>query len=358
MFTLVMAGGSGTRFWPASKERLPKQFLNIIGDRTMLQETIHRICPISEQAEVFVVVNKMHESIARNQLGNTMTNILAEPVGRNTAACIGLAAIHISRINENSPIVVLPADHYIANVDNFLKCLQSAAEVANSNAIVTLGITPTRPETGYGYIKVGEEKGQSLGESYFQAESFVEKPNNKTALEYILSGSYLWNSGIYVFTAKTILSELKLCMPTLYQQLIEVDEAIGTPNYESVLECVYPRLESISIDCGVMERTNTPIYVLKTNFGWSDVGSWESLYELKRQLHDSDGNLYIGDAVGIESKNNFIFSNSGRTISLLGVRDLVVVDSKDTVLIAKRDRSQDIKKVVEGLKHSGRTNLC
>ncbi len=300
----------------------------------------------------------MYEEIARKQAGCSETKILVEPVGRNTAACIGLAALHIRRQDENAPIIVLPADHYIANIEKFVSFLSSVAKIARTGVIVTLGIMPTRPETGYGYIKAGEEKCYSNEQPYFCVDGFVEKPNHETALKYLSNGSYVWNSGIFVFTAKTILSELESCIPNLYQQLKEIDNAIGSPNYEAVVENIYPNIESISIDYGVLEKTKIPIYVLKTDFGWSDVGSWQSLYELQSESHDQEGNLSVGDVVTIDSKNNFLYSTTGRTISLLGVNGLIVVDTDDTVLITKMERSQDVKKVIENLKKTGRAHLC
>lgn len=358
MFSLIMAGGLGTRFWPASRERLPKQFLKIIGNRTMLEETVRRASPISSGHNVYVVVNQTHEALARKQLAGYKTLFLAEPSGRNTAACIGLAALHMRRRDENMPIIVLPADHYIANEEKFLRSLLSVAEIAKSEAIVTLGITATRPETGYGYIRTGDERRSTSGEPFYCVDRFVEKPDQETAFKYMEDGSYLWNSGIFAFTARTILSEIRSFLPDLYGGLEEIDHAIDAPEYESVLARVYPGLESISIDYGIMERTTTPVYVLKTDFGWSDVGSWKSLYELRCQSHDENGNLSLGDSVALDSKNNFLYSDAGRTISLLGVDGLIVVDTQDTVLVAKMDRSQELKKVIEGLKNSGRTDLC
>jgi mannose-1-phosphate guanylyltransferase len=275
---------------------------------------------------------------------------LVEPAGRNTAACIGLAALHVKRLGEDEPIVVLPADHFIADVESFAQTIRAAAEIARQGAIITLGIKPDRPETGYGYIHTGDEQGESLGQPYFKVRRFVEKPDYQTAIGYLSSGDYLWNSGIFVFTAQTILEEIRVCLPALYEGLMEIEGAIETADYQTVLDDVYPKLESISIDYGVMERTAKPIYVFKADFGWSDVGSWQALYELRRGECDAGGNLLLGDALIVEAERNLVFSGADRKVALLGVEDLVVVDTPDVVMVAKLDRSQDVKRFPELLK--------
>ncbi len=344
MFAVIMAGGSGTRFWPASREHLPKQFLKITSDRTMLEETLERVERFAPFDQTYIVVGRLHAELTRQLLHDNAAKVLVEPMGRNTAACIGLAALHVRRISEDEPVVVLPADHFIADVESFAQTIRAAAEVARDRAIITLGIKPDRPETGYGYIHTGGQDGQSLGHPYFKVRRFVEKPDYETALGYLASGDYLWNSGIFIFTARTILDEIKTCLPALYGGLMEIESAIDTPAYDAVLEGVYPKLESISIDYGVMERTAQPIYVFKADFGWSDVGSWQALYELRSGEHDDRGNLPLGDAMVVDADRNLVFSNTDRKIALLGVEDLVVVDTPDAVMVAKLARSQDVKR--------------
>lgn len=353
MFAIIMAGGSGTRFWPASREHLPKQFLKITSDKTMLEETVARVQHFAQVDQIYTVVGRVHAGITRQLLEGMSVKTLTEPTGRNTAACIGLAALHVKRISEDEPIIVLPADHFIADVGSFAGTIRAAADLAREGAIITLGISPTRPETGYGYIQTAVKKGQSLDHPYFVAERFVEKPNLETALEYLSKGNYLWNSGIFIFTARTILSEFEICMPALYEGLKEIEKAIGTPDYDAVVERVYGQIQSVSIDYGVMERTTRPIYVFKAEFGWSDVGSWESLYELRSSEYDSNGNLLLGETKVVESKRNLVYSSSGRKIALLGVDGLVVVDTPDTLLVADINRSQDVKQFPEMLKRPG-----
>lgn len=357
MFAVVMAGGSGTRFWPASRERLPKQFLKITSNRTMLEETVSRARLFAPDEQIYVVINSAHREVARQLLGGG-ARILIEPVGRNTAACIGLAAIHIRRHSEDEPIAALPADHFIADPAALADQLAAAAELSRSGAIVTLGIVPTRPETGYGYIERAEEEHEVLGKRAFRVKRFVEKPHLERAIEFISSGRHFWNSGIFIFTARTILSEIEACMPELHRGLQEIDRSIGSDEYEEVLSRVYSGLDSISIDYGVMEKTEAPIYVLEAGFGWSDVGSWSALYELRRDERDSDQNLILGDAVTLDARRNLVYSETGRLISLLGVEDLIVVDTRDALLVASADRSQDVKKFPELLKKNGRAEVC
>ena len=342
MYAFIMAGGSGTRFWPASRAHHPKQFLNITSDRSMLVETIARAERFAEH--LGVVVGSVHAELTRQQLGTKPVKVLLEPFGRNTAPCIGLSALHVKHAGGlDEPIVILPADHFIADVERFAATVRAAAATARDGAIVTLGIQPTRPETGYGYIQVGAAAGTSEGLPYYQVARFVEKPVYDTAVTYLASGAYAWNSGIFVFTARTILQEIERCLPALYAGLLEIELALDTPAYDAVVERVYGRLESISIDYGVMEKTATPVYVFKADFGWSDVGSWQALYELRHAEADAQGNLLLGDALVADARGNLVFSATGRKVALLGVAGLVVVDTPEAVLIAPLERSQDVK---------------
>lgn len=350
MFAIIMAGGSGTRFWPASRAHYPKQFLNITSDRSMLVETIARAEQFTAIDHIGVVVGQVHAELTQQQVGAQPVKVLVEPFGRNTAACIGLAAIHVKQQGLDEPIIILPADHFIADVASFTATIRAAAETARNGSIVTLGIQPTRPETGYGYIQSGAEAGQTAGLPYFQVARFVEKPNFETAVGYLSSGDYFWNSGIFIFTARTILQEIERCMPALYAGLLEIELAIGSPAYDTVVERVYGRLESVSIDYGVMEKTQQPIYVFKADFGWSDVGSWQALYELRSSEYDAQQNLLLGQTLTHDAERNLVFSSTDRKVALLGVEGLVIVDTPDALMIAPLDRSQDVKVFPEMLK--------
>jgi len=353
-----MAGGSGTRFWPASRERLPKQFLSITGERTLFEDTLARIAPLVAARNTYVVVSRTHEQTTRQLLSGSAVRVLVEPVGRNTAACIALAAAHIHREQPEQPMLVLPSDHFVADTRKFNATLTAAAEAARSGAIVTIGITPTRPETGYGYIEVGDEWGQRSGRQFSCANRFVEKPDRATALRYVSEGGYLWNSGIFAFTPATILSEIERCAPSLARRIDEVEKAIGTPLYDAALERIYPGLESISIDNAVMEKTEAPLLVAEADFGWSDVGSWQSVYELRSAEHDADGNLLTGEIVALDAARNLVRSSSDRAIALLGVNGLVIIDTPDALLVADINRSQDIKQLPGILKSRGRSGAC
>ena len=347
MNALVMAGGSGTRFWPASRESLPKQFLCITGNRSMLEETIARIGPTIPESRVAVVVGKIHEGVTRQILDGTPVRVLVEPTGRNTAACIGLAALHLRRQGAGEPVVVLPADHFIARSDLFNEILASAAGPAREGAIVTIGIEPTRPETGYGYIRVDSraDLGRLSGSTFLhRVDSFVEKPDLERAIQYLGSGEYLWNSGIFVFTPEVILSEISTHLPVLAEGLAEIDEAIDRPDYQEVLERVYGTLPAISIDHGIIEKTSLPLYVIRADFGWSDVGSWQALYELREGETDEQGNLLQGAVWVEDSRRNLVYSKSGRQVAILGVEGLVIVDTEDMLMVADLTRSQDVKR--------------
>jgi mannose-1-phosphate guanylyltransferase len=358
MFAVIMAGGSGTRFWPASRDRLPKQFLKITGHRTMFEETLQRLRPFITEDHLYAVVGQTHTQLTRRALGANDAQMLVEPLARNTAAAIGLAAIHIHARDPEAPIIVLPADHFIADLERFAQTAQAAAEVAATGAIVTIGIQPTRPETGYGYIKIGEARGRALDKTYYRVAGFVEKPDPQTALAYLASNQYAWNSGIFVFTARRILAEIAACLPELAAGLDEIARTISSADYNQALERVYARLESISIDYGVMEKTAAPVYAFKADFAWSDVGSWQALYELRAAELDGDGNLLLGDAATVDAKSNLVYSTTERAIALLGVDGLIVVDTPEALLIADRERSQEVKKFPEQFKRDGRTEFC
>lgn len=319
----------------------------------MFEDTLNRVAPVASPDRIYAVVNRLHEELTRELLAGTGAHILAEPVGRNTAPCIGLAALHIARIDAKAPVIILPADHFIADAGGFARTLAAAAEVAREGAIVTLGAVPTRPETGYGYIEVAKQRGEAEGEPYFEVARFVEKPDRPAALGYLSSGKHLWNSGVFVFTAETILREIDRCLPHLGAGLQEVGEAIGTPEYDARLEAVYQKTEAISIDYGVLEKTTAPIYLLRADFGWSDVGSWEAVYDLHSNKLDGQGNLLMSEAVAVDARQNLVYSTTNRIVALLGVENLVVVDTPDALLVADRSRSQDVKQFPETLKRTG-----
>ena len=346
-----MAGGVGTRFWPRSREKSPKQLLEIVGKGTMIQSTVQRLEPLVDPHRTFVITNRVQRALLQKQLSQVPAeNILDEPVGRNTAPCIGLAALHIRRIDPEGVMVVLPADHVIENIEEFHRVLMVAAETASeSGGLLTIGIQPTHPETGYGYIQVHTE--ESTSNPYFargvrRVKTFAEKPNLQTAEKFLASGDFLWNSGMFVWRADAILREIENCLPDLYKELLKIDQTVDTPQYQATLELVYGLIRGISIDYGVMEKARD-VYVIPANLGWNDLGSWDEVARLTGK--DSGGNSITGTVIQRDMKSCYVFSPT-KVVGVIGVEDLIIVNTDDALLICKKGRSQDVKEVVDYLK--------
>jgi len=346
-----MAGGVGTRFWPRSRERSPKQLLEILGKGTMIQNTVKRVQPLVPPQNVFVVTNRVQRAAVIKQLPQVPEeNILEEPVGRNTAPCIGLAAMHVRRRVPDAVMVVLPADHIIAREEEFLQVLSVAIDIAGqSRSLLTLGIHPTRPETGYGYIQFDSEAGERnphLERGVMRVRTFAEKPNIPTAERFLSSGDFLWNSGMFVWRADAILDQIHACLPDLSEELLKVEPAIGTPQYQSTLEKAYGIIRGISIDYGVMEKSEQ-VFVIRGDFGWTDVGSWDEVYYQSGK--DPHGNSITGRVIQRDLNNSLVFSPD-RMVAVIGVDDLIVVDTPDALLICRRGRSQDVKEIADYLR--------
>ena len=300
---LIMAGGRGERFWPRSRKHMPKQFLSLTDDgKTMIQLTVERIRPLVELEDIYIATNKDYKPLVLEQLpGIPEENILCEPIGRNTAPCIGLGAIHIAKKYEDALMMVLPSDHLIKYNTMFVNTLSEGCAVAEKGAnLVTIGITPDYPETGYGYIKFNSDK--TDGQAY-EVERFVEKPSLEVAKEYLATEEYLWNSGMFVWKISTILDNLKKYMGSTYEGLMKIKDAIGTPEEDIVLENIFPTFQSESIDYGIMEKASN-IYILPGVFGWDDVGSWLAVGRIKKS--NENGNVVNGNIITINSKNNII----------------------------------------------------
>lgn len=351
-FAVLMAGGVGTRFWPRSRAKNPKQVLNIFDHETMIQSTFNRLDGIVNPEEVFVVTNKDQQEIIQEQLPQLpASNLLIEPLGRNTAPCIGLAALHVEQIHADGVMVVLPADHLITNLEEFRKVISEAARFAfESDGLVTLGINPTYPATGYGYIQRGETVKSFNSHQIARVKTFAEKPNRDTAERFLESGDFFWNSGIFIWKASTILREIEDKLPELHEGLGEIRNVIGKPEYNEVVADVYRRIRGISIDYGVMQTAEN-VYVIPTDMGWNDVGSWEVVHEISEK--DKKGNAgEYKELVSVDSGDNYLFAPD-KLVALVGVKNLVYVDTGDAVLICKKSRSQDVKEIVEKLKKSG-----
>jgi mannose-1-phosphate guanylyltransferase len=357
-YIVIMAGGSGTRFWPASRARLPKQFLSITGPRPMIEETYRRVAPLVEDSHIVIVTHRAYEPRVREIFKDRAVRVVVEPEGRNTAPCIGLAAWHIKREADDAVLIAVPSDHFIADDEAFRKALHAAATLVRSGGIATLGIPPTRPETGYGYILKGAECGTVLGQTVYRARRFVEKPDVETAHRYVISRQYLWNSGMFAFTVSTILREIEKHLPRLAEALVRLDESARCGTYEQTLEEVYHQVEAISLDYGIMEKTQEPIYVLPVTFGWNDVGSWQALHQLRAHEQDAERNLTVGEALLIDVRESLIYSQTGRLIAVLGLDRVMIVDTPDVLLVGDLARSQDVRQFPERLKREGREELC
>lgn len=348
VFAVIMAGGVGSRFWPRSRERTPKQLLEIIDSGTMLEQTISRITPMVESRNTFIVTNKLHfDAVVKLVPSIPPENILVEPVGRNTAPCIGLAASWIKQIDPDGVMIVLPADHLVRDSEEFLKRLETAVKVADeTGALITIGIRPTHPETGYGYIQIAEEEQDRhpyRALDVFRVKTFAEKPNLETAQKFLQSGDFVWNSGMFVWRTSSILRELETHLPALHEQLVTVEASIGTPEYQQTLEQAFGLIRGISIDYGVMEKTHN-VFVVKGDFGWSDVGSWDEVVRLT-QLN-GEGNAVKGMTILRDSHNNFIDAGA-KMVAAIGVNDLIIISTDDAVLVCKKGESQNVKEIVD-----------
>ncbi|KXS45507.1 MULTISPECIES: mannose-1-phosphate guanylyltransferase [unclassified Candidatus Frackibacter] len=349
---LIMAGGIGSRFWPLSRKDRPKQFLNLVDDdKSMIQATVDRISRLTDEESIFIATNQDYATAIQKQLPTLAEdNIIVEPMGKNTAACIGLAAIYIEQEYPDAVMVVLPSDHLIKDEVTYLKLVEKAAEVAKSGEnLVTIGIEPTHPETGYGYIHYDQDSVQGKDENIFKVNEFTEKPDRKRAEEFLQAGNYLWNSGMFLWKVSTIRKMFKEYMPKLDQSLEKMKRAIGTEDEFVVLTEEFEKLDSISIDYGIMEKADN-IYVLPGDFGWDDVGSWPALERLKEL--DKYNNLIKGEHIGIETKNSIIHGN-GKLITTVGLDDVVIVDTEDALLICDKKKAQEIKELRRKLAEAG-----
>lgn len=341
-----MAGGRGERFWPESRIDKPKQFLSLVeNNKSMIQLTVERILPLVNIEDVFVATNEKYRALVKDQLPDLPDeNILCEPVGRNTAPCIGLGAEVIAKKYGDALMIVLPSDHLIQYGSIFRHALEDACLVAEkSNSLVTLGITPNEPETGYGYIKFNPDK---ILERSYAVECFVEKPDLETAKKYITSHEYLWNSGMFIWKVSTILENIQNHLPTLYNGLEKIYISLGTDAQNKVIREVFETLEAVSIDYGIMEKASN-IYCIAGNFGWDDVGSWLSVGRI-RQTNEL-GNAVRGNVITVDTKNSVI-QGTEKLIAAVGLKDIVIVDTEDALLICAKESANEIKKVLENLR--------
>jgi mannose-1-phosphate guanylyltransferase len=362
---VILAGGSGTRFWPRSRRARAKQVLALDGERSMIQQTVERLNPLAGLDKTWVITNEyLAQEIADQLEGMPAGQIVQEPVGRNTAPACGLAAFLIERQNPDAVLGIFPSDHVIADEPRFLKALQKGIAVAAAgDNIVVLGIEPTRAETGYGYIETGD---YTRDDSALHVRRFIEKPNQNRAEEFVAAGNYYWNSGMFLWSARTLANAVREHLPETAPLLEGIAAAYGTPQFEEVFHALYPKCENISVDYAVLEPRSAKgehlshLYCLPAEFSWNDLGSWASLYEYQigtRLRGDAEGNVTDTNGnMALDAGNNYIYSPH-KFVALVGVENLVVVDTEDALLIAHRDHSQDVGKIVKELGLSGRTEL-
>ncbi|HET6370735.1 MAG TPA: mannose-1-phosphate guanylyltransferase/mannose-6-phosphate isomerase [Nitrospiria bacterium] len=346
MYAVILAGGSGTRFWPLSREHYPKPLLKIVGEKSLIQGTVTRLAPVIKLDQTMIVTNAQQADQLRFQLGKTVPRFLCEPSGKNTAPAIGLAAMMLVKSDPEAVMAVFPADHLIQKKDVFHGALRTAERAARKDYLVTLGVVPSRPETGYGYIRKGRRLNLKGDGSAFAVARFVEKPKRTVAQRYLRDGGYFWNAGIFVWRAARILEEIERHVPSLHEALVRIGEALGTDREAETLSEVYPSLKPLSIDEGVLERTDR-VAVVPCDMGWSDVGSWSALDDVVKR--NAEGNLVEGNVINIGSRNSILYGGK-RVLAAVGVSDLVVVDTDDATLVCSKGAAQEVKQVVSALK--------
>jgi mannose-1-phosphate guanylyltransferase len=354
-YGVIMAGGGGTRFWPLSRQKRPKQLLNLSGKELMVNEAIDRLSFTAPTKDIYIVTNQTQvPPMLEATTGRILPeHILSEPSARNTAACVGYAAMEILRKRGDGVMVITPSDAYIKDISGFTKVLEAAVEAATKeDKLVTVGITPTFAATGYGYIKYDK---LALSQAKGVIE-FKEKPDEITATEYVKSGAYAWNSGMFIWKASVILDKFKEYIPDIYEDLCKIGEAMGTDREKSVIEKVYPQIRKISVDYAIMEPSaaSGDVLVVPGEFGWNDVGSFDMMEVLNEK--DSCGNIIKGDVVSMDAKNSVIIASS-RTVTVTGIDSLIVVETPDAVMVCPMEKAQDVKKIVDELNAQNRKEL-
>ena len=347
MFAVIMAGGGGTRLWPKSREHYPKQMHALAGEKPLVQEMAERLHRIVGEDQVYIITNSHHARVISEVMPAMVQKILVDPYRRDTAACIGLAAVYLSRIDPEAVIGIFAADHFIGREERFAEVIRAGEKLAAEGHVVTIGIQPTGPETGYGYIESNGEFGGISGSKVYRVQRFVEKPNLEKAKEYLAAGNYYWNSGMFVWSIPTIFRLFEQHLPDTYARLMRMKDALGTPNEAQVVDSEYRQMERISVDFGIMEKLSD-ILVISGDFEWNDIGSWATVQDIS--VKDLDGNAVNASHIGIDTNNCLIIGAEGKVVATIGVKDLIVVDTDDALLICHKDRAQEVKKIVDKLK--------
>jgi mannose-1-phosphate guanylyltransferase len=345
-YAVIMAGGTGTRLWPLSRKNYPKQALTLAGDKSMFQHAVDRVRPVFPLERILVVTRREHASLLMEQVPELPPeNFILEPEGRGTAPAIGLATIHLQQRDPDAIMAILTADHFISDTERFCKVLVTAENFAADDSIVTLGIRPASASTGFGYIEHGFEMGERDGFQILMVKCFTEKPSPSEAEKMVSSGRYSWNSGMFIFRAGRMLEEFGRQMPEFYSRLLEIQNSLSTSDYQTTLDWHWPRIAKQTIDYGIMERAGRVI-VIPVEIGWTDVGSWGSLFDFLPA--DASGNVLVGDHLDIETQRTLVFGKK-RLVATLGVKDLIIVDTEDALLVCSREHDQQVKRIVERL---------
>ncbi len=342
-FAVIMAGGRGERLWPLSTAENPKQFLRFGDRQSMFRETVARVSSLIPVEDVCVVVPDVFANLVREQITISSNRLIIEPIGRNTAACIGLAAIILEAEDPDGTMVVLPADHLIQDEGRFIKLLESAITVAEAEGrMVTLGVVPDRPATGYGYIQQGKRLSKSDDAEIYDVKRFTEKPDAETATRFVRDGGYYWNSGMFVWRIDVILAAIERHMPDLYTGLQEMRNHLHRPDFAAIVEQLYRELAAVSIDYGVMERSDN-VCVIPADIGWSDVGDWTAVGRVMEQ--DELGNVVFADHVGIDTQDSVIYSTCQKPIATIGLDGVVIVETNDGLLVIDKSRAQEVREI-------------
>lgn len=353
LYAVIMAGGSGTRLWPLSRQSEPKQALKLIGDRTMFQHAVDRLSPSFPPERILVVTNSQIAEVLRPQAPELPAdNFILEPAGRDSAPAAGLAAVHLLRRDPEAVMVMLTADHYIVDTVQFRAALAAAEQVAADGTILTLGIRPTQPSTAFGYIRLGDAQVMVDGFRVYRSGGFTEKPDARTATRFLEEGRYVWNSGMFIWRGDRLLADFAAQLPDLHAALGRIGAALGTLEAEQVLVDEWSKIRRISIDYGIMEHADR-VSVIPVDIGWSDIGSWGALLDVLDG--DEHGNVATGELLSLDAQGCYVRSGS-RLVAAIGLRDLVIVDTPDVLLVCTRERAEEVKTLVNRLAAQGRNS--